>query len=41
MHRSRGVSVMAVFSALAVASNYALLAFPQVKLMDSLVFVSA
>jgi len=41
MLRSRGVAVMAVFSALAVASNYALLAFPQVKLMDSLVFVSA
>ncbi len=41
MYRSRGVAVMAVFSALAVASNYALLAFPQVKLMDSLVFVSA
>jgi len=41
MLRSRGVAIMAVFSALAVASNYALLAFPQIKLMDSLVFVSA
>ena len=41
MLRSRGVAIMAVFSALSVASNYALLAFPQVKLMDSLVFVSA
>ncbi len=41
MFRSRDVAVMAVFSALAVASNYALLAFPQIKLMDSLVFVSA
>ena len=41
MTRSRDVAVMAVFSALAVSSNYALLAFPQVKLMDSLVFISA
>ena len=41
MTRSRDVAVMAIFSALAVSSNYALLAFPQVKLMDSLVFISA
>lgn len=41
MRRSGNVAIMAVFSALAVASNYAMIAFPQVKLMDSIVFVSA
>lgn len=41
MLERRDVALIAVFSALAVASNYAMLAFFQVKLMDSLVFISA
>ncbi len=39
--RSSSVAMIAVFSALAVASNYAMIAFPQIKLMDSIVFVSS
>jgi len=35
------VSIIAVFSALAVSSNYAMLPFFQVKLMDSIVFICA
>ncbi len=41
MLKRHDVALIAVFSALAVASNYAMLAFFQVKLMDSLVFISA
>lgn len=41
MRRSSNIAIISVFSALAVASNYAMIAFPQVKLMDSIVFVSA
>ncbi len=41
MFNRRDVALIGVFSALAVASNYAMLAFFQVKMMDSLVFVSA
>ncbi len=41
MLRSRDIALIAVLSSLTVASNYVLLAFFQVKLMDSLVFISA
>jgi len=37
----RDVAVIAVFSALAVSSNYAMLAFFQIKIMDALVFIAA
>ena len=38
---SRKVAIIAVFSALALAVNYALTPFPNIKLFDTLVFVSA
>ncbi len=41
MHRTQGVSVVAVFSALIIASDFALVPFPNVKLLDTLVFVVA
>jgi hypothetical protein len=37
----RYITIISVFSALAVASNYAMLPLFQVKLMDSLVFIAA
>jgi hypothetical protein len=41
MFQHRYVALIAVFSALAVATNYAMYPLFQVKLMDSLVFISA
>ena len=38
--RSNIIAPMALFSALAVTSDYAMIAFPQVKLMDSIVFLA-
>ena len=35
------ISIVAVFASLALATNYALIGVPNVKLMDALVFVSA
>lgn len=39
--RSTKVMITAVFTALALATNYALIGIPNVKLMDTLVFVAA
>ena len=38
--KTKEIAFISVFTAIIVASNYALIAFPQVKLMDSLVFMS-
>ena len=38
--KTKEIAFISVFTAIIVASNYALIAFPQVKLMDSLVFIS-
>src|SRR2546428_6453512 len=39
--RSTKVMITAVFTALALATNYALIGIPYVKVMDTLVFVAA
>src|SRR5438128_3178692 len=39
--RSTKVMITAVFTALALATNYALIGIPNVKIMDTLVFVAA
>src|SRR5437667_10921603 len=39
--RSTKVMITAVFTALALAANYALIGIPNVKIMDTLVFVAA
>lgn len=41
MPNRQTISTIAIFSALAVSSNYAMLAFFQIKLMDSIVFICA
>ena len=38
--KTKEIAFISVFTAIIVASNYALIAFPQIKLMDSLVFLS-
>ncbi|HIM82701.1 MAG TPA: hypothetical protein EYM50_02990 [Nitrososphaerales archaeon] len=38
--KTKEIAFISVFTAIIVASNYALIAFPQVKLMDSMVFLS-
>ena len=37
---TKEIAFISVFTAIIVASNYVLIAFPQIKLMDSLVFLS-
>src|SRR5437016_12731664 len=39
--RSTKVMITAVFTALALATNYALIGIPNVKIMDTLVFIAA
>src|SRR2546422_9219906 len=39
--RSTKVMITAVFTALALATNYALIRIPNVKIMDTLVFIAA
>lgn len=41
MRPTRAVAIVAVFSAMIVGSNYALASVPNVKLLDTLVFVAA
>tara|TARA_B100001013_G_scaffold179099_1_gene107713 strand:+ start:334 stop:879 length:546 start_codon:yes stop_codon:yes gene_type:complete len=38
--KTKEIAFISVFTAIIVASNYALIAFPQIKLMDSMVFLS-
>ena len=39
--RSTKITIVAVFTALALATNYALIGVPNVKIMDTLVFIAA
>jgi hypothetical protein len=41
VEKARSVAIVAVFSAMIVASDYALAGIPNVKLLDTLVFVAA
>lgn len=41
VRRSAKVMIIAVFTALALATNYALIGVPNVKIMDTLVFIAA